>query len=248
MIIHSYLITFNYFPYNKYARYCKFVTFWQPFWILAAILEIKENNFSRNRFLGLENIHLDLFHCFLRHLQAKICKILDFGGHLGKMADRKKCSTFGVWLQTDLDSAAQNLMETIIKVYICLKTRFSYQMLGSCLLAHQVCFSGCSSSLGIAKFGEPLARKLFKNQTSSRSIWCILWSKHFKQTTNSWSRAKSLQIEGKTELRRKLKKQRGKVLGRRLGKPLPRKFLKNETSSCSVWYIYVEAKIWIKNI
>ena len=34
------------------------------------------------------------------------------------MADRKKCSTFGVWLQTDLDSAAQNLMETIIKVYI----------------------------------------------------------------------------------------------------------------------------------
>ena len=39
------------------------------------------------------------------------------------MADRKKCSTFGVWLQTDLDSAAQNLMETIIKVYICLKTR-----------------------------------------------------------------------------------------------------------------------------
>ena len=107
------------------------MTFWQPFWILAAILEIKENNFPRNRFLGLENIHLDLFHCFLRHLQAKICKILDFGGHLGKMADRKKCSTFGVWLQTDLDSAAQNLMETIIKVYICLKTRFSYQMLGS---------------------------------------------------------------------------------------------------------------------
>ena len=39
------------------------------------------------------------------------------------MANRKKCSTFGVWLQTDLDSAAQNLMETIIKVYICLKTR-----------------------------------------------------------------------------------------------------------------------------
>ena len=39
------------------------------------------------------------------------------------MADRKKCSTFGVWLQTDLDSAAKNLMETIIKVYICLKTR-----------------------------------------------------------------------------------------------------------------------------
>ena len=107
------------------------MTFWQPFWILAAILEIKENNFPRNRFLGLENIHLDLFYCFLRHLQAKICKILDFGGHLGKMADRKKCSTFGVWLQTDLDSAAQNLMETIIKVYICLKTRFSYQMLGS---------------------------------------------------------------------------------------------------------------------
>ena len=31
----------------------------------------------------------------------------------------------------DLDSAAQNLMETIIKVYICLKTRFSYQRLGS---------------------------------------------------------------------------------------------------------------------
>ena len=86
-------------------------------------MEIKENNFPRNRFLGLENIHLDLFYCFLRHLQAKICKILDFGGHLGKMADRKKCSTFGVWLQTDLDSAAQNLMETIIKVYICLKTR-----------------------------------------------------------------------------------------------------------------------------
>ena len=94
-------------------------------------MEIKGNNFPRNRFLGLENIHLDLFYCFLRHLQAKICKILDFGGHLGKMADRKKCSTFGVWLQTDLDSAAQNLMETIIKVYICLKTRFSYQMLGS---------------------------------------------------------------------------------------------------------------------
>ena len=90
---------------------------------LAAILKIKENNFPRNRFLGLENIHLDLFYCFLRHLQAKICKILDFGGHLGKMADRKTCSTFGVWLQTDLDSAAQNLMETIIKVYICLKTR-----------------------------------------------------------------------------------------------------------------------------
>ena len=109
------------------------MTFWQPFWILAAILEIKENNFPRNRFLGLENIHLDLFYCFLRHLQAKICKILDFGGHLGKMANRKKCSTFGVWLQTDLDSAAQNLMETIIKVYICLKTRFSYQMLGSSL-------------------------------------------------------------------------------------------------------------------
>ena len=107
------------------------MTFWQPFWILAAILEIKENNFPRNRFLGLENIHLDLFYCLLRHLQAKICKILDFGGHLGKMADRKKCSTFEVWLQTDLDSAAQNLMETIIKVYICLKTRFSYQMLGS---------------------------------------------------------------------------------------------------------------------
>ena len=75
------------------------MTFWQPFWILAAILEIKENNFPRNRFLGLENIHLDLFYCFLRHLQGKICKILDFGGHLGKMADRKKCSTFGVWLQ-----------------------------------------------------------------------------------------------------------------------------------------------------
>ena len=89
----------------------------------AAILEIKENNFPRNRFLGLENIHLDLFYCFLRHLQAKICKILDFGGHLGKTADRKKSSTFGVWLQTDLDSAAQNLMEIIIKVYICLKTR-----------------------------------------------------------------------------------------------------------------------------
>ena len=99
------------------------MTFWQPFWISVAILEIKENNFPRNRFLGLENIHVDLFYCFLRHLQAKICKILDFGGHLGKMADRKKCSTFGVWLQTDLDSAAQNLMETIIKVYICLKTR-----------------------------------------------------------------------------------------------------------------------------
>ena len=105
--------------------------------ILATILDfsghlgIKEINFPRNRFLGLENIHLDLFYRFLRHLQAKIYKILDFGGHLGKMADRKKCSTFGVWLQTDLDSAAQNLMETIIKVYICLKTRFSYQMLGS---------------------------------------------------------------------------------------------------------------------
>ena len=26
-------------------------------------------------------------------------------------------STFGVWLQTDLDSAAQNLMEAFIKVY-----------------------------------------------------------------------------------------------------------------------------------
>ena len=39
------------------------------------------------------------------------------------MANRKKCPTFGVWFQTNLDSAAQNLMETIIKVYICLKTR-----------------------------------------------------------------------------------------------------------------------------
>ena len=99
------------------------MTFWQPFWILAAILEFKENNFQKNRFPGIVNIHLDLFYCFLRHLQAKICKFPEFGGHLGKMANRKKCSTFGVWLQTDLDSAAQNLMETIIKVYICLKTR-----------------------------------------------------------------------------------------------------------------------------
>ena len=116
------------------------MTFWQPFWILAAILEIKENNFPRNRFLGLENIHLDLFYCFLRHLQAKICKILDFGGHLGKMADRKKCSTFGVWLQTDLDSAAQNLMETIIKVYICLKTRSREISIDRCS-DYIVCFS-----------------------------------------------------------------------------------------------------------
>ena len=111
------------------------MTFWQPFWILAAILDFKENNFSKNRFLGIVNIHFDLFYCFLRHLQAKICKFPEFGGHLGKMANRKKCSTFGVWLQTDLDSAAQNLMETIIKVYICLKTRFSYQRLGS--IRHQ---------------------------------------------------------------------------------------------------------------
>ena len=137
------------------------MTFWQPFWILAAILEIKENNFPRNRFLGLENIHLDLFHCFLRHLQAKICKILDFGGHLGKMADRKKCSTFGVWLQTDLDSAAQNLMETIIKVYICLKTRFSYQMLGSYRAFHRT--------------GLDLNRKLRKN--SQDKIYSSSW--HF---------------------------------------------------------------------
>ena len=99
------------------------MTFWQPFWILAAILEFKENYFQQYRFLGIVNIHFDLFYCFLRHLQAKICKFPEFGGHLGKMANRKKCSTFGVWLQTDLDSAAQNLMETIIKVYICLKTR-----------------------------------------------------------------------------------------------------------------------------
>ena len=98
--------------------------FWQPSWKLKKII------FKKNRFLGLKNIHLDLLYCFLWHLKVKICKILDFGGHLGKMVNRKKCSTFGVWLQTDLDSAAQNLMETIIKVYICLKTRFSYQMLG----------------------------------------------------------------------------------------------------------------------
>ena len=86
-------------------------------------MEIKDNYFQRNRFLGLENIHLDLFHCFLRHLQAKIYNFPEFGGHLGKMANRNKFSTFGVWLQTDLDSAAQNLMEIIIKVYICFKTR-----------------------------------------------------------------------------------------------------------------------------
>ena len=99
------------------------MTFWQPFWILAAILEFKENNFQKNRFLGPVNIHLDFFYCFLRHLQAEICKFPEFGGHLEKMANWKKCSTFGVWLQTDLDSAAQNLMETTIKMYICLKTR-----------------------------------------------------------------------------------------------------------------------------
>ena len=98
--------------------------FWRPSWNLEKII-------FKNGFLGLENIQLDLFYCFLRHLQAKICKFPEFGGHLGKTANRKKCSTFGVWLQTDLDSAAQNLMETIIKVYICLKTRFSYQRLGS---------------------------------------------------------------------------------------------------------------------
>ena len=115
------------------------MTFWQLFWILAAILEIKENNFPRNRFLGLKNIHLDLFYCFLRHLQAKICKILDFGGHLGKMADRKKCSTFGVWLQTDLDSAAQNLMKTIIKVYICLKTRSREISIDRCSDIYVIC-------------------------------------------------------------------------------------------------------------
>ena len=94
-------------------------------------MEFKKNNFYKNGFPDIVNIHIDLFYCFLRLLQAKICKFPEFGGHLGKMANRKKCSTFGVWLQTDLDSAAQNLMETIIKVYICLKTRFSYQMLGS---------------------------------------------------------------------------------------------------------------------
>ena len=122
------------------------MTFWQPFWILAAILEFKENNFQKNRFVGIVNIHLDLFHCFLRHLQAEKCKFPEFGGHLGKMANRKKCSTFGVWLQTDLDSAAQNLMETIIKVYICLKTRFSYQRLDHMQISiHWIClnFNAC---------------------------------------------------------------------------------------------------------
>ena len=91
------------------------MTFWQPFWILAAILKFKENNFHKYGFPDIMNIHLDSIYCFLRLLQTKICKFPEFGGHLGKMADRKKCSTFGVWLQTDLDSAAQNLMETIIK-------------------------------------------------------------------------------------------------------------------------------------
>ena len=147
---------------------CKFVTFWQPFWILAAILEIKDNYFQRNRFLGLENIHLDLFYCFLRHLQAKICKFPEFGGHLGKMANRKQCSTFGVWLQADLDSAAQNLMETIIKVDICLKTRSREISIdrGSDHSTYVVCYPeilfikkipitilyvGCSTASGIAK-------------------------------------------------------------------------------------------------
>ena len=91
----------------------------------------KENNFQKNRFLGLVNIHLDLFHRFSTTSTSQDKQVPEFGGHLGKMANRKKCSTFGVWLQTDLDSAAQNLMETIIKVYICLKTKFSYQRLGS---------------------------------------------------------------------------------------------------------------------
>ena len=81
VIILSYLIAFNYLSYQM-KQICDILAFW----ILAAILKIKYNNFQRNRFLGLENIHLDLFYCFLRHLQANI---QDFGGHLGKMANRK---------------------------------------------------------------------------------------------------------------------------------------------------------------
>ena len=87
--------------------------FWQPFWILAAILEFKENNFFLNGFLGLVDftftfrftfLHLDLFYCFLRHLQAKICKFPEFGGHLGKMANRKNAQHLEsgskrIWIQ-----------------------------------------------------------------------------------------------------------------------------------------------------
>ena len=58
--------------------------------VLAAILEFRENNFQKNGFIGLKNIQFDLFYGFLRHLQAKIRKFPEFGGHLGKTANRKK--------------------------------------------------------------------------------------------------------------------------------------------------------------
>ena len=141
--------------------------FWQPFWILVAILEFKENNFQKYRFLGFGNIQLDLFYCFLRYPQAKICKFPDFGVHLRKMANRKKCSTFGVWLQTDLDSAAQNLMETIIKVYICLKTRYSYQRLGS-----KQTFFGCILLRGLGVSREKNDFSMWNSGISTLHTLC----------------------------------------------------------------------------
>jgi hypothetical protein len=86
-------------------------------------LEFGESGFQEDGFLGVVGMHLDFFCCFLRHLQAGMCRFPEFGGRLGGVASGEGCSAFEVWLRTDLDSAARDLMEAIIGVYICLKTR-----------------------------------------------------------------------------------------------------------------------------
>ena len=67
-------------------------------------MKFKENNFYRNGFSDIMNMHLDLFYCFLRLLQAKICKFPDFGGHLGKMQIEKNAQHLvsgskRIWIQ-----------------------------------------------------------------------------------------------------------------------------------------------------
>ena len=58
------------------------------------------------------------------------------------------------------------------------------------------------------------------------------------------SRARSArELRAKPEPRAKPEKNRGRGLGRGLGEPLPRKFLKNQTWNQSFWCIF-EAIIW----
>ena len=88
--------------------------------------------------------------------------------------------------------------------------------------------------------GEPLPRKFLKNQTWKPFILVHIWGNYLKWLTkwfNCHFHEKSLVIiwcDGKSG---------GRGLGRGLGEPLPRKFLKNQTWNHSFWCIF-EAIIW----